>query len=353
MNSIRFEASHIMLSEAQSNEIYMTVLMRMFSTRPNRNGFAVSEAFMDNIIANHSKYTCLPLCADANRLRHGEGRKLTHMLEGDEFKSEQIGSFFSFAKANDEFGISLIGEARIPKRNPVLCETIRRLYKEGALAFSFEIVAGTITDMNGVQMIDAAEDNELIGMAIVSVPAYPEATALTLVAEQKEHKEDERMDETMKKLAETEARLKLAEEKSSETEEELKKKDESLNESEANRKRCEADLEAAHTRISELEKQVEELTPYKAEAEALKAEKAAAELMAKQTELTTFAEAQGLDVNSEAVASAIKELNYAALIAEANKNSGKDAPRKTVAGYAVTVGLHAQGDYGDLLDRAN
>ena len=35
------------------------------------NGFAVSEAFIDQIIANAAKYTCLPLCADANRLRLG------------------------------------------------------------------------------------------------------------------------------------------------------------------------------------------------------------------------------------------------------------------------------------------
>ena len=49
----------------------MSVLMRMFSTRVNRNGFAVSEAFIDQIIANAAKYTCLPLCADANRLRLG------------------------------------------------------------------------------------------------------------------------------------------------------------------------------------------------------------------------------------------------------------------------------------------
>jgi len=48
------------LSEVQSNDIYMSVLMRMFSTRPNRNGYAVSEAFIDNIIANAAKYTCLP-----------------------------------------------------------------------------------------------------------------------------------------------------------------------------------------------------------------------------------------------------------------------------------------------------
>ena len=36
---------------------------------------------------------------------------LTHMLDplSGEFGSEQIGSFFSFAKAADEFGVSLIG----------------------------------------------------------------------------------------------------------------------------------------------------------------------------------------------------------------------------------------------------
>ena len=60
MQRITFQASHVELSAVQSNDIYMSVLMRMFSTRPNRNGFAVSEAFIDNIIANAAKYTCLP-----------------------------------------------------------------------------------------------------------------------------------------------------------------------------------------------------------------------------------------------------------------------------------------------------
>ena len=50
------------------------------------------------------------------------------MLNDGEFQSEQIGSFFSFAKASDEFGVSLIGEARIPKRSAQLCETILRMY---------------------------------------------------------------------------------------------------------------------------------------------------------------------------------------------------------------------------------
>ena len=60
LQKITFQASQVELSAVQSNDIYMSVLMRMFSTRPNRNGYAVSEAFIDNIIANAAKYTCLP-----------------------------------------------------------------------------------------------------------------------------------------------------------------------------------------------------------------------------------------------------------------------------------------------------
>lgn len=62
-------ASVISISEVQPNDIYMTVRMRMCSTRTNLNGVAVTEAFIDNIISNASKYTCIPLCADVNKLR--------------------------------------------------------------------------------------------------------------------------------------------------------------------------------------------------------------------------------------------------------------------------------------------
>lgn len=60
MNKVTFVASKVELAAAEQNDIYMTVVMRMFSTAPNRNGFAVSEAFIDNIVNNASKYTCLP-----------------------------------------------------------------------------------------------------------------------------------------------------------------------------------------------------------------------------------------------------------------------------------------------------
>jgi len=277
------------------------------------------------------------------------------MLSDGEFESEQIGSFFSFAKASDEFGVSLIGEARIPKRNAQLCETILRMYDAGTLSFSFEIMASVMAEQDGVMVIDAAEGNELIGMAIVSVPAYPEATALKLVAEKEE---DHEMDETVKKLAETEARLKLAEEKIDDDEEKLRQKDDALEETAKKQKQQEAELAAAQAqlaekdaRIAELEAQVSVLAPYKEEAEKLKAEKEAAELAVKRQELTAFAEAQGLDVKAENVASAISELNYATLIAEANKVK-KNEVRPTVAAYAMTSGLAVRGEYGDLLEKA-
>ena len=77
---------------------------------------------------------------------------LTHMLDlgTGQFQSEQIGSFFSFARAQDEFGVSLIGEARIPKRSPTLCETIMKMYKRGELNFSFEIMVSTVEERDGV-----------------------------------------------------------------------------------------------------------------------------------------------------------------------------------------------------------
>ena len=268
------------------------------------------------------------------------------MLNGGEFQSEQIGSFFSFAKSSDEFGVSLIGEARIPKRSTQMCETILRMYEAGTLTFSFEIMASVMSERDGVMVIDAAEGNELIGMAIVSVPAYPEATALQLVAERQE---DHEMDETVKKLAE---------EKMMDDEEKLRQKDDALEETTEKQKQQEAELAAAQeqlaekdARIAELEAQVSQLEPFKAEAEKLKAEKEAAEIAAKQQELTAFAEAQGMDVKAENVASAIAELNYAALIVEANKVR-KNEVKPTVAAYALTSGLTVKGEYGDLLEKA-
>ena len=94
----------------------------------------------------------------------------------------------------------------------MLCETLMRLYEAGALNFSFEILVGNAARQDGITIIDAAEGNELIGMAVVSTPACPEATALKLIAEDDNEYDDDRededdMDEKDKKIAELEAKL--------------------------------------------------------------------------------------------------------------------------------------------------
>lgn len=56
-------------------------------------------------------------------------------------------------------------------------------------------------------------------------------------------------------------------------------------------------------------------------------------------------------MKAENVASAIAELNYAALIAEGNKVRKNDI-KPTVAAYALTSGLAVKGEYSDLLEKA-
>jgi len=104
-------------------------------------------------------------------------------------------------------------------------------------------------------------------------------------------------------------------------------------------------------RIAELETQVAELTPIKAEAEKLRQEKADAELAAKRQEMTAFAEAQGLDTQSEAVATAIQEVNYASLMAEAMKQNKKPQPKPTLASFALAGGMSLGSEYDDLLGK--
>lgn len=185
MNKIILTASSVSVSELKSSRRYMTVSMRMFSTRENRNGTAVTEAFIDDIVANKNDYICMPLCADVPKLKKKDYRGLTHLYDKatHTFMADRVGGFYDFEKVEDEFGISLIGYARIDKRNDLICEAIEELYANDALHFSFEISAGSLIEVDGVTVVDAHPDNELTAMAIVSVPAYPESTALDLVAE--------------------------------------------------------------------------------------------------------------------------------------------------------------------------
>ena len=187
MNNIVMTASNILISEAKSSRRYMDLSMRMFSTRENLNHVAVTEAFIDNLIANKEDYVCMPLVADVAKLKKRDYRGLTHLYDSKSgtFLADVIGGFYDFEKVSDEYGISLIGHARVNKRTAAVCEAIEELYANNALSFSFEISAGALQENDGVTIVDASDQNELTAMAVVSVPAYPESKALDLVAEAK------------------------------------------------------------------------------------------------------------------------------------------------------------------------
>lgn len=198
------QAPVILLSELQSNSIYISVKMRMFSTRPNRNDMVVTEAFIDEIVSNSNKYICIPLCADVNKLNNGDYKGLGHMFDKTtgKFHTQQIGSFYAFEKVRDEFGLSLIGEARISKRNEKVIEALKGMFEQEGLNFSFEILAADTFEKEGVLVIDASEHNTLVGMAVVSIPAYPESKAMALVAELDDnHSKQQAFEHTQYKLS--------------------------------------------------------------------------------------------------------------------------------------------------------
>lgn len=122
----------------------------------------MTEAFIDKVVESGGKYNCLPLFADTKKLAAGETRTLGHNYDPARgtFATQQIGAFSTFQKVTDEHGVSLIGQARISKRNPEICEAVQTLYDLGMLNVSFEIAAGTQRHENGVTIIDAEDGNE-------------------------------------------------------------------------------------------------------------------------------------------------------------------------------------------------
>lgn len=48
-------ASVLSISQLKPSDIFMSIRLRMFSTRPNGNGDAVTEGFIDEIVANPEK----------------------------------------------------------------------------------------------------------------------------------------------------------------------------------------------------------------------------------------------------------------------------------------------------------
>lgn len=177
--------------ELKHSELYMTVKCVMFTAdTANLNGVRCTEDFLDSIVAHADEYVCLPLYADVNALEARRFSSLGHRYNEreDKFYTQSIGSFYSFEKENLPSGeVALVGYARILKRNAEVCKAVAELFATNKLFFSFEIAVGSYRtrEEDGTMEIYASSDNVLEGMCIVTNPAYPQAEALELCAENK------------------------------------------------------------------------------------------------------------------------------------------------------------------------
>ena len=157
----------------------------MLSDRRNLNSMRVTAAFIEQVVANRQRYIGTPLMVDKLRLESGQYNRLTHLQDErtGAFCSQQIGSFVDFEIMKEADGETvLVGIARIEKRFERACTAVQELYEMGKLCVSFEITASVYQQFEDELIIDAAEGNNLIGMCIVSIPAYEDARALALVA---------------------------------------------------------------------------------------------------------------------------------------------------------------------------
>lgn len=221
------------ISEIQQSDVFMTVKARICEApEANLNGARVTEAFIDEIVGNETRYVGLPLYADVKALTSGNYNRLGHLYDvrTGEFHSTQIGSFYKFEKQSIQNGCALVGYARIPKRNKKLSKAISELFTDNALKFSFELSVGEYTELDDETiLIDASENNYLEGTAIVTYPACEEAVALELVAQKNADEtrkgESEMAEvETKAEVVETEAaQPELAEEEKVEASEENSK----------------------------------------------------------------------------------------------------------------------------------
>lgn len=361
--TLYLQASDISVTRDPNNPM-MVIDLRMMSTQPNNNGEGVTEAFIDSVIANAEMLCGIPLYADVDNLTAWKFDQLTHMYDKLTltYGTTMIGSFITFKKVNDQYGVSLYGQARIPKREKQICDAVLELYRLGMLNFSCEIkyvYPSGVIRVGDVMYIDANPQNVLTGMCVVTHPAFDEATALDLVAEQKADDKEVSQpmeNENMQTVAE-EVKPEAAEVANAETEVNVNAAD--ANAENANAETVEATAEdnpivpeepeheepevdepdkpddedeltramnqisEQQNRICELEAQLATLNQLQAELEALRAEKAALELAERVGKARLFAEKSGLDLNAEKVAEAVNSANFE-LLAEMNLEAKPD-----------------------------
>lgn len=389
-NTIVLLAEEVTIDEKRSSEIFLLITFKLFDNRANRNNEGVTAAFITEILNHREKYVALPVYADVPALLDRDYANLGHRYNAKtgSFGTNQIGGLVDFTTAIGADGVvSLYAEARIPKRESEICERLEEMYVRGGLSVSFEVRynPANVIEIDGARFVNAGDGNTLTGIAIVSVPACPDAVALDMVAETieaNEVKEEVQDNEEVKvseaevataEVTEAEAEVTTAETAEAEVIHEERKVEEgfdtcpetgekvhfvhveetvveTVEEEPAEPQPVVAEQDPRDMEICALK---EELCSVKAELQRYKEAEAAAELKERQCGAQAFASEQGLDLEDAAVAQAIAEVNYEALakLCMANKPEEKEDTVKVAAAAFVGFALSG-GEYGGLLERA-
>lgn len=343
------------ISGIEANDIYMAVKVKMLSDRRNLNDTRVTAAFIEKVAADHQQYIGTPLVVDKLRLESGQYNRLTHMQDErtGAFHSQQIGSFVAFEVLKEEDGETvLVGTARVEKRFDCACAAIEQLYELGKLCVSFEITASVYTQTADEIIIDADDNNKLIGMCIVSIPAYEDAKALALIASLLTEPKQEDISERNEMMAEAKDLPSTLAEKPDEKDKKKEKETAAPTEEKAaeckkpETKKAEASdpvIEALMEKIEALEQEKAYLSPFKDKWEANEAAARKAEEDKKRSALRQLLVNHSLKVEDYQVA--IEQLDYAQVISAVNEACAKSQTegKPAVPMTASANGLVQQG----------
>lgn len=415
-NTIVLLAEEVAIDEKRSNDIFLLISFKLFDNSGNRNREGVTAAFISEIMNHRDKYAALPIYVDVPALLEGRYDQLGHNYDPEtgKFGTEQIGGLVDFRMSVNDAGIvSLYAEARIPKRESEICERLQNLYVMGGLNVSFEVKYNpeNIIIKDGVRFVDAGEGNTLTGMCIVSVPACPDANALDMVAEVVNAEETTEVNEVKEEVpneelnvtAEAEVTETVAEATEEVAQAEIVHEEIEVRESVSKDPydgKTYHETKTEHTVVETVEPEAEpapetviaeepveavadcgedrkddmgecgddprdrriaeleaELARVNAELKEFQDAKMAAELQAKQAKAKAFAEKQGLNIEDEAVARAVSDVNYEAiaeLVMASEKNEKVDASSTQEITMASFVDMEIPGnedEYGGLLKR--
>ena len=230
----------------------MHIQLVILNDKVNLNGAVCTKEFIHEIADHSEQYEHLPLFCDLDALR--QHRHLSHNYDPyrDEFGTSQIGSFESFTTAEIDGVLHLIGTAKVSKRNRYIIDALQDLAARDELKFSYEIETAQTIDVDGVEYITSDAGNKLVGVAVVTEPAVPEAKAL-LVAEREKEKEDNPVDDQKNTVPEEEQKPEQAEVAETAPEEEAPAEDEPAKEETA---ACGTGKEKAETAPSNEEEEV-------------------------------------------------------------------------------------------------